>query len=144
MTPPGDGSQANIAEAIQEVSDKAQLLIREEIELAKAEVTQKVMKLLRGTVIAGAASGFVLGALIVLLHGFSWLAYELLPTPAGDFYWGFFFVAGLLLVLGGIAGFLAAKAFKAGAPPAPKMAIEEARLIKETVTSPDPTTTVRH
>lgn len=141
MTPP-NGSQPNIAEAIQEVSEKAQLLIREEIELAKAEVTLKVTKLLRGVVIAAAAGGFVLGALIVLLHGFAWLAYELLPTPQGDFFWGFFFVGGVLLLLGGLAGFFAAKAFKAGAPPAPNMAIEEARLIRETVTSSDPTTTV--
>ena len=42
----------NIAEAIQEVSERAQLLVREEIELAKAEVTAKVTKLIKGAVIA--------------------------------------------------------------------------------------------
>ena len=136
--------QPNIAEAIQEVTEKAQLLIREEIELAKTEVTLKITKLLRGVVIAAAAGGFVLGALIVLLHGLSWLAYELLPTPAGDFFWGFFFVAGVLLLLGGLAGFFAARAFKAGSPPAPNMAIQEAKLIRETVTSSDPQATVNH
>ena len=31
-------------QAIQDVSEKAQLLVREEIELAKAEVTQKVTR----------------------------------------------------------------------------------------------------
>lgn len=132
-----------IAQAIQEVTEKAQLLIREEIELAKAEVTTKVQKLIKGVVIAAAAGFFVLGALIVLLHGFSWLAYELLPTPDGDFFWGFFFVAGLLLLLGGVAGYLAARAFKAGSPPAPQMAIEEAKLIRETVTSETPKETIR-
>ena len=38
----------NIATAIAEVSERATLLVREEIELAKAEVTEKVTKLLRG------------------------------------------------------------------------------------------------
>ena len=37
-------------------------------------------------------------------------------------------------------GFLAAKLVKRGSPPVPKMAIEEGRLIKETVTSQHPAT----
>ena len=134
---------AGIAQALQEVTEKTQALVREEIELAKAEVTQKVSKLIRGAVIGAAAGGFVLGALILLLHAFAWLAFELLPVgDATDVFWGFFFVAGVFLLLGALAGYLAARAFKAGSPPAPQMAIEEARLIKETVTSPDPQTTV--
>ena len=38
-------------------------------------------------------------------------------------------------VLGGLAGFLAYRAFKSGAPPTPDMAIEEAKRIRETVSS---------
>ena len=135
--------QTNIADAIQEVSEKAQLLVREEIELAKSEVTQKVKKLVRGAVIAAAASFFVVGALVVLLHGFAWLAYWAIPFPDQAYFWGFFVVAGVLLLLGGLAGFLAARAFKAGSPPAPELAIQEAKLIRETVTSSEPQTTVR-
>jgi predicted phage tail protein len=138
----GTDSQASIAAAIQEVSDKAQVLIREEIELAKAEVNDKISKLVKGAVVAAAAGFFVLGALLLLLHGLAWLAYDLLPTPDQKYFWGFFFVAGVLLLLGGVAGYLAARAFKAGSPPAPSMAIEEARLIKETVTSDHPRETV--
>jgi uncharacterized membrane protein YqjE len=135
--------QTNIAQAIQEVSDRAQILVREEIELAKAEITEKVTKLVRGAVIAGAAGFFVLGALLLILHGLSWLAWWAIPFP-GDtqYFWGFFTIAAVLLVLGGIAGFVAARAFRAGAPPAPQMAIEEARLIRETVQSEHPETTV--
>jgi uncharacterized membrane protein YqjE len=139
----GTDEQTNIAQAIQEVSERAQVLVREEIELAKAEVTEKVTKLVRGAVIAGAAGFFALGALLLILHGLSWLAWWAIPFP-GDtqYFWGFFTVAAILLVLGGVAGYLAARAFRAGTPPAPKMAIEQARLIKETVQSEHPETTI--
>jgi hypothetical protein len=135
-------TDTNIAQAIQDVSERAQLLVREEIELAKAEITQKVTTLARGAVIGAAASVFVVGALILLLHGFAWLAFWAIPFPSDQIFWGFFVVAAILFVLGGLAGWLAARAFKAGSPPAPQMAIEEARLIRETVQSPHPEETV--
>lgn len=131
----------NIAEAIQEVSDRAQVLIREEIELAKAEVTEKVTKLIKGAVVALAASVFVVAGLLLVLHGLSWLAwYELFPS--NQFFWGFFVVAAALFLLGALAGFIASRAFKAGAPPKPAMAIDEAKLIRETVQSSHPEQTV--
>jgi uncharacterized membrane protein YqjE len=131
----------NIAEAIQEVSDRAQLLVREEIELAKAEVTEKLTKLIKGAVVALAASMFVVAGLLLVLHGLSWLAwYELFPS--NQFFWGFFVVAAALFLLGALAGFIASRAFKAGAPPKPAMAIDEAKLIRETVQSSHPEQTV--
>jgi uncharacterized membrane protein YqjE len=131
----------NIAQAIQEVSERAQLLVREEIELAKAEVEAKLSKLIKGAVIGIVAGIFVVNGLTFLLHGFSWLAwYELFP--AGEFFWGFFLVAAVLFLLGALAGFIAARAFKRGAPPTPAMAIDEAKLIRETVQSPNPDQTV--
>jgi hypothetical protein len=136
-------SQANILAAINEVSDKAQLLVREEIELAKAEVTAKLTTLARGLAVGIAAGVFVLAALLLLLHGLAWLAWYVLPV--GDklnYFWGFFLVAGILFVLGGIAGFLAARWLKSVQSPAPEMAIEEAKLIRETVKSSDPETTI--
>ena len=127
----------NIAEAIQEVSDRATLLVREEIELAKAEVTEKVTKLLKGAVVGIAAGIFAVFGLIYLMHGFAWLAwYELFPD--NQFFWGFFVVAAVLFLMGALAGFIAARAFKSGAPPTPQLAIDEAKLIKETVQSPHP------
>jgi hypothetical protein len=135
-------TDTNIAQAIQDVSDKAQLLVREEIELAKAEITEKVTTLARGAVIGAAASFFVVGALILLLHGFAWFAFWAIPFPSDQIFWGFWVVAAILCGLGGLAGWLAARAFKAGSPPAPQMAIEEAKLIRETVQSPHPEETV--
>jgi uncharacterized membrane protein YqjE len=132
----------NIAQAIQEVSDRAQLLVREEIELAKAEVSAKVSKLIKGAVVGIVAGVFLIFGLFLLLDGFAWLAYWAIPFPDGQFFWGFFVVAAVLFLLGALAGLMAARAFKRGAPPTPEMAIDEAKRIRETVQSPRPEQTV--
>ena len=137
-----NNSQANIIAAINEVSDKAQLLVREEIELAKAEVTEKLTTIARGAAIGIAAGIFVIAGLVLFLHGLSWLAYWLLPVPTYAYFWGFFLIAGILFVLGGIAGYLASRWLKSVQSPAPEMAIEEAKLIRETVKSSDPEKTI--
>ena len=136
-----DTTTQNIAQTIQEVSERASLLVREEIELTKVEVTEKVTKLIKGAVVGIAAGIFVVLALIYLLHGFAWLAwYELFP--GNQFFWGFFVVAAVLLLLGALAGYIAARAMKSGAPPTPVMAIDEAKRIKETVQSSHPERTI--
>ena len=138
-----DNSQATILAAINEVSDKAQILVREEIELAKAEVTEKLTTLARGLAIGIAAGVFVLAGLLMLLHGTAWLAWYVLPVGNSlNYFWGFYLVAGVLFILGGVAGFLAARWLKSVQSPAPEMAIEEAKLIRETVKSSDPETTI--
>jgi uncharacterized membrane protein YqjE len=140
-----EGAQAStaaIAQAIQEVSDRAQILVREEIELAKAEVTEKITVLIRGAVIGIVAGVFALVGLLFVLHGFAWMAYYLLPVPNQTYFWGFFLVAGVLFVLGGLGGFLAARAFKRGSPPTPQLAIDEAKRIQETVKAEHPERTI--
>ena len=128
----GQPQAQSIAAAVQEISDRSTTIIREEIELAKAEVQEKVNKLIRGVVIGTAAGIFIGTALLFVLHGAAWLAWFELFGP-GEFFWGFFVVAGILFVLGGLAGWLAAKLFRSGAPPTPDMAIDEAKRIRETV-----------
>jgi hypothetical protein len=134
--PTGNSRQQGIAAAITEVSERASVLIREEIELAKTEITEKTTRLAKGAVVAIVAGVFFLTALFFVLIGCAWLLYYALPI-GGDFtyFWGFFAMAVILVVLGVIAGLLAAKAVKSGSPPAPTMAIEEARKIRETVSS---------
>ena len=132
---PRSESGQNIAAAITEVSERASVLVREEIELAKVEVTEKVGKLMRGAVVGIAAGVFVLSALVFALIGCAWLLYYYLPGNAFTYFWGFFAMAVILLALGAVAGLVAARAVKRGAPPVPKMAIEEARKIRETVSS---------
>jgi hypothetical protein len=128
--------RTNIAAAIAEVSERASILVREEVELAKAEVTQKVTRLAKGAIVGAAAGVFVLTAVLFFLVGCAWLLYFELPVGnAFTFFWGFFAMALILLLLGVIAGAFAARAVKAGAPPTPDMALEEARKIRETVSS---------
>ena len=61
--PEKDEDKATIASAIQEITEKAQLLVKDEIELAKAEVEVKVKALGKGAAISAAAGVFVLGVL---------------------------------------------------------------------------------
>jgi hypothetical protein len=125
----------NIATAITEVSERATLLVREEIELAKAEVTEKATKLIKGAVVGIAAGVFVVMALVFALVGCAWLLYYYLPGNNFTYFWGFFAMAVILLLFGVLAGLLAAKAVRRGAPPTPDMAIEEAKKIRETVSA---------
>jgi uncharacterized membrane protein YqjE len=136
-----DNQTSELAQAIQEVSEKASLLVHEEIELAKAEMSEKLSKLIKGAVVGIVAGVFALAALIYLLHALSWLLWQLIGG-SDNFWIGFAIVGALLLVLGAIAGVLAARFLKRGTPPAPTMAIEEGRLIRETVSSSRPATPV--
>ena len=138
-----DRPTSELARAIQDVSDRTSLLIREEIELAKAEVSTKVKRLARGAAIGAAAGVFAIFALIYLLHGLAWLAWRVLPESIageGDVWVGYILIGVLLLLVGALAGFVAARLFKRGSPPTPQMAIEEAQLIRQTMTSPQPAT----
>jgi len=137
-----DQQPTSLAQAIQDVSERATLLVREEVELAKAEVTEKVTKLGKGAAVAAAAALFVIGALIMILFGLAWLAYWAIPFPDGQYFWGYFTIAAILLLLAALAGFIAYRALKAGAPPAPNMAIEEAKLIRDTVAAEHPEATI--
>jgi hypothetical protein len=121
----------SFARTITEVSERASLLVREEIELAKAEVFEKAAKIARGAAVGLAAGVFAVVAVFFILEGLAWLiSIELFPS--GDYFWGFFVVAFLLLVLGAAGGYFAFKAVSGG-PPTPKMAIGEARKIRDAV-----------
>ncbi|HEX7610841.1 MAG TPA: phage holin family protein [Solirubrobacteraceae bacterium] len=128
----------NIATAITEITDRATLLIHEEIELAKAEVTEKTTKLVKGAIVGVAAGIFFVMALVFVLVGCAWLLYYFLPGNDFTYFWGFFAMAAILLFLGVIAGLIASRVVKRGAPPTPDMAIEEARKIRDTVTAHPP------
>ncbi|MEO6496738.1 MAG: phage holin family protein [Solirubrobacteraceae bacterium] len=124
-----------IAEAVNEISERASLLVREEIELAKAEVSEKMSRLVKGAVVGGAAAVFAIFGIVQLFHGFSWLAWWALPFGETQYFWGFFVVAAVLFVLGGLAGLFAAKLIKKGAPPMPQMAIDEAKKTRAELSS---------
>jgi uncharacterized membrane protein YqjE len=132
-----DTDTSDLGQAIQEVTETLSLLFREEVELAKAEMTEKVTKLLRGAVIGIVAGIFAVFGLVYLGHAAAWGIW-LAIGGTDDFWIGFAIVALLLFILGALAGFLAARLVKRGSPPTPQMAIEEGKLIKETVTTSHP------
>jgi uncharacterized membrane protein YqjE len=130
QVPPDGGKppeEMTVGELVFEVSDRASILVREEIELAKTEVTEKVNRLLRGSVAGLAAGIFVLLALIMAMHGVAWILNDLVFD---NFWAGFFVESALFLVIAAGAGLFAWRSFKRGAPPTPEMAIEEAKEIK--------------
>ncbi|MDQ3728884.1 MAG: phage holin family protein [Actinomycetota bacterium] len=129
---PGGSPQRDprsVAEMAVDVSERVSYLVREEIELAKAEITEKATSLIKGSVVGIAAGVFVFLGLAMLMHAIAWLLNDLF---FGDTVWlGFLVEAVVWFVVAGIAGLIAFKAVKAGAPPTPDMAIEEGKEIRE-------------
>lgn len=129
--PPSD--ERSVGELVFDVSERVSTLVREEIELAKAEISEKVAKLLRGSVVGIAAGIFVVLGLLMLMHALAWLLNDLF---FGDTVWlGFLVEAGLWFAIAVVAGIVAYRSVKAGSPPTPEMAIEEGRRIRQTLES---------
>jgi uncharacterized membrane protein YqjE len=123
-------NEKSVAELVFDVSERVSSLVREEVELAKAEVTDKVTKLLRGSAVGAAAGVFAFLALILIMEGFAWLLNE---QVFDNFWAGFFVEAAIFLLVAAGAGWFAYRSVKAGAPPVPEQAIEEAKLIRSTI-----------
>jgi uncharacterized membrane protein YqjE len=126
--PPDDRS---VGELVLDVSERVSTLIREEIELAKTEIREKVSKLVQGSVVGIAAGVFALVGLAMLMHGIAWLLNDLFFED--DVWIGFMIEAGFWFAVAAAAGFFAFRSVRAGAPPTPDLAIEEARRTKETL-----------
>ena len=116
-----------------EVSDRVSNLIREEIELAKAEVGRKANTLMNGTIAVVAGAVFGVFAIFIGLEAAAWGLNAVLVPGAGSIWEGFAIVFGILAVLAILAFVVASRLLKRGAPPVPTMAIEEAKQIRETV-----------
>jgi uncharacterized membrane protein YqjE len=119
----------SVADLVFDVSEGTSRLVREEIELAKAEVTEKVGKILRGSAVGAAAGAFAFLALILIMEGIAWLLNE--EVFDGKTWPGFFIEAAIFLLIAAGAGYFAFRSVQAGAPPLPEQAIEEAKLTKE-------------
>jgi uncharacterized membrane protein YqjE len=126
--PPPNRSDQSVGELVSDAATRTSTLVREEIELAKAEITEKVNELVRGSVIAIVAGVFLFFALILIMEGVAWLLNDLVFD---NFWLGFFVEAALFILIGAIAVLVAVRAFKKGAPPTPDAAIEEAKLTRE-------------
>lgn len=106
------------------------LLVREEIELAKAEVVTKVSSLARGAAALAVGAVFGVFALVFVLLTIAWGI-----NSATTSLWLGFAIVMVLLLLVTVGAFLFAwRKLKVGVP-TPKMALDEAKKIRATVQS---------
>ncbi len=124
-----DGTDKSLGDAVTEVTEKASLLVREEIELAKAEISQKVTKLGKGAGALAAAGVLAVFALIYLFHALAWFFVDAFNWTT---VWpGYLLTFAVILAIGGVAAFLGLRWLKGGSPPTPELAIEEAKRTRE-------------
>jgi cobalamin biosynthesis protein CobD/CbiB len=126
---PDPEQNKSLSDLVFDVSQGTSALVREEFELAKAEVSEKVGKLVRGSVVGIVAGAFAFLALILVMHAVAWLLAE--ELFGGTVWSGFFIEAAFFLLVAAVAGLVAYRAVQAGAPPLPEQAIEEAKRTKE-------------
>jgi uncharacterized membrane protein YqjE len=113
-------------DVVGDVSTKASLLVREEIELAKTEIAEKAKSLAKGSAVAAMAGVMAVFALIYLFVALALFLDDLFNVQQA--YWvGFAIVFGFLVALAGLAGFMGVRWIKKGSPPTPDLAIEEAK-----------------
>jgi len=136
VPPPADPKdQRKLGELVFDVTEGVSGLVREEIQLAKAEVSEKAGKIARGAVVGIAAGVFAFFALILVMEGIAWLLNE--EVFNGKTWPGFFIEAAAFLLIAALAALIAFKAVKAGSPPLPEQAIEEAKLTKAMLSKED-------
>lgn len=120
-----------IGELVFEVSERTSTLIREEIELAKTEISEKVSTLARAGAVGIAAGIFAVLALILLLHG---IALGIAALFGWGAWAGYFIEAAILFAVAGGAGWFAYKSFEKTGAPIPSEAIDEAQKTKALLT----------
>ena len=136
VPPPSEPKdERKLGELVFDVTEGVSSLVREEIQLAKAEVSEKAGKIAKGAVVGISAGVFAFLALILVMEGIAWLLNE--EVFNGKTWPGFFIEAAIFLLIAALAALIAYKAVKAGSPPLPEQAIEEAKLTKEMLTKED-------
>jgi uncharacterized small protein (DUF1192 family) len=134
--PAENGKSDNLATTVTEVTERMTVLIREEIELAKAEVNVKVASITRGFMAIAAAAVFGTFAIIFIPLTLAWVFDAILIDGVGDIWVGFAIVTGILFAATVAAGLFAMRKLKVGVP-TPKMAIDEAKKIRATMKQPE-------
>jgi hypothetical protein len=124
--PPGSADKS-LGEIVGDISAKTQLLIKEEIELAKTEMAVKAKKLGIGAGMASAALVTLIYFTIFLFIGIALVindVFNLKPEV------GFFAVAIFFLIVTILLVVIGLRLIKRGSPPTPDMAIEEAKATR--------------
>jgi hypothetical protein len=124
-----NGADKSLGDVVSEVTEKASLLVREEIELAKAEISEKVTKLGKGAGALAAAGVLAVFALIFFFHALSWFWIDLFNWNS---VWPGYLVTFVVIVLSGsLIGFIGYRWLQGGSPPTPDLAIEEAKRTRD-------------
>jgi Putative Actinobacterial Holin-X, holin superfamily III len=112
------------------VTQRTESLVRLNLELAQVEAKKKAMAL-------GVAGGLALlaGVLAVYGIGFAFASAAAGLSEALPVWLSLLVVAGLILLLAALAGFLAVRSARKASPPRPEQAIEEAERTVETLRS---------
>jgi Putative Actinobacterial Holin-X, holin superfamily III len=130
-TPPQAGErndERSVKELIEGLSEQTQALARKEVELAKAEVTEKGKRLGMGAGAFGAAGIiglFAVGALTAAL--------VLLLATAMETWVAALIVAAVYAAIAGIAALVGRGQVQRGTPPVPEMAIDSTKEDVETM-----------
>ncbi len=113
---------------VKAVKERTRSLVLLNLELAKLEGKQKAT----AVGIAGAL-GAVAGVLLVYAIGFAFAAIAAGLSETLSLWLSLLIVAGILLLVAAIAGFLAVRFVRKASPPKPSQAIEEAGRTLETL-----------
>jgi len=121
-TTPGSGGRPSVGELFSRLSEQSSRLVRAEIELAKAELTQKLKASAIGI-------GLFAGAGLLALFAFGVLiaAAVLGLAEAVPGWLAALIIAVALLVITGVLALLGMRAFKRGMPPKPERAAENVK-----------------
>ena len=123
------GTERTIGQLVADATHDLQGIVRGEIALAKAEVTNGAKVVGKGAGLLAGAAFLGLMGLVFVLHGLAWVVAEWLPVWAG-----YLIVAGVVLLLAAVLGLLGKKALET-AKPAPKRAIDQGKQTIETLKS---------
>jgi len=128
--PTQETDSQGVGAAVKQVAERTSSIVRLELELAALELKRKVFALGLGIGFAVAAAG-----MLVFMAAFVYAAIAaalalVMPTWAA-----LLVVAGILLLLAALLGFLALNRIKKGTPPLPEQAIQEAKLTTEALKS---------
>ncbi|WP_239309064.1 MULTISPECIES: phage holin family protein [unclassified Frankia] len=107
------GRDATLGELVAVAARDLSLLVRQEIDLAKAELSKQAMSAALGVGFLVAAAGLGLGALIAVTIGFG----ELFTWAGVERFWAYFLTTLLYLVVAGMLALFGATRLKKVSPP---------------------------
>jgi len=128
--PTQETDSQGVGAAVKQVAERTSTIVRLELELAALELKRKVVALGLGIGFGIAAALMVLFMVAFVYAAIGAALALLMPTWAA-----LLVVAGILLLLAALLGFLALNRIKKGTPPVPEQAIQEAKLTTEALKS---------